>query len=179
MHTLIIPYSSLKHCNGATLLEVMIAMVILAIGLLGLAGLQSTGISSNSNAEKRTQATIVANDFIERMRANQPGVTAGNYAAIDYANIDCNAALATFCQDRPGNDAAVCSSQQVATFDAFIAVCDAGNRLPAGSLNIRCTDNAGVNQACNATPFRTITVNWTNTENNVPVNKNMSLIFRP
>jgi len=157
----------------------MIAMVILAIGLLGLAGLQTTGISSNSNAERRTQATIVANDFIERMRANVPAVTAGNYAAVDYANIDCNAALATFCEDRPGNDAAACSSQQAATFDAFIAVCNARNRLPAGALDIRCTDNTGVDQACNATPFRTITVNWTNTENNAPVNKNMTLIFRP
>jgi len=169
-----------RHINkGATLLEVMVAMVILTIGLLGLAGLQTTGISSNSNAEKRTQATIVANDFIERMRANQPAVSLANYAAIDYGNIDCDQPPQPFCQDQPGVAAAVCTSQDVALFDAFIAVCDANTRLPAGSFTIQCTDNVGAAQACNVTPFRAITVSWTNRESNAVVNKNMSLIFRP
>ena len=179
MYTLNNSFVLNKRFRGATLLEVMIAIVIMAIGLLGLAGLQTAGISTNSNAERRTQATIIANDFIERMRANLTSVSAGTYAGIDYANVDCNGNIATFCQDRPGNGAATCTSLEIALFDAFVATCDASNRLPGGGLNVRCTDNAGVDTACNATPFRTLTVNWTNREDNALVNKNMTVTFRP
>lgn len=56
---------------GATLIEVLIAMVVLAIGLLGLAGLQATSIQSNHSAYYRSQATLLANDLADRMRANR------------------------------------------------------------------------------------------------------------
>lgn len=57
--------------TGATLIEVLVAMVILAIGLLGLAGLQATSIQSNHSAYYRSQATILASDLADRMRANR------------------------------------------------------------------------------------------------------------
>jgi len=56
---------------GATLIEVLIAMLILAIGLLGLAGLQATSIQSNHSAYYRSQATLLAGDLADRMRANR------------------------------------------------------------------------------------------------------------
>lgn len=65
-----------KH-NGFTLLEVMIAMVIFSIGLLGLAGMQSAGIRNNQVSYARTIATQLAYDMADRIR-NNPGV---NYAA--------------------------------------------------------------------------------------------------
>ncbi|WP_417788108.1 type IV pilus modification protein PilV [Stutzerimonas xanthomarina] len=56
---------------GATLIEVLVAMVVLAIGLLGLAGLQATSIQSNHSAYYRSQATLLAGDLADRMRANR------------------------------------------------------------------------------------------------------------
>lgn len=56
---------------GATLIEVLIAMLVLAIGLLGLAGLQATSIQSNHSAYYRSQATLLAGDLADRMRANR------------------------------------------------------------------------------------------------------------
>ncbi|WP_019339727.1 type IV pilus modification protein PilV [Stutzerimonas stutzeri] len=56
---------------GATLIEVLIAMMVLAIGLLGLAGLQATSIQSNHSAYYRSQATLLAGDLADRMRANR------------------------------------------------------------------------------------------------------------
>lgn len=56
---------------GATLIEVLVAMVVLAIGLLGLAGLQATSVQSNHSAYYRSQATILASDLADRMRANR------------------------------------------------------------------------------------------------------------
>jgi len=60
-----------KKQHGATLIEVLVAMLILAIGLLGLAGLQTVSVQSNQGAYYRSQATILANDIVDRMRANR------------------------------------------------------------------------------------------------------------
>ncbi|WP_295467940.1 type IV pilus modification protein PilV [uncultured Pseudomonas sp.] len=60
-----------RRQNGATLIEVLVAMLILAIGLLGLAGLQTISVQSNQGAYFRSQATILANDIVDRMRANR------------------------------------------------------------------------------------------------------------
>ena len=68
--------------KGFTLIEVLVALVILSVGLLGLAGLQTTGIRNNHSANLRSQATIMAYDIADRIRANKDNV--GAYAiAID------------------------------------------------------------------------------------------------
>lgn len=54
---------------GFSLLEVMIALLVLAIGLLGVAALQARGLKYNHEAHVRSQATVLAYDIIERMRA--------------------------------------------------------------------------------------------------------------
>ncbi len=57
--------------RGFTLVEVLVALVVLSIGLLGLAGLQSQGLAGNSDALMRSQATLYVYDMIERMRVNR------------------------------------------------------------------------------------------------------------
>lgn len=66
--------------RGFSLLEVLIALLVLAVGLLGLAALQNMGLRLNHQSYERTQATILIYDMIDRMRANPTGVVAGNYA---------------------------------------------------------------------------------------------------
>ena len=56
--------------TGFTLIEVLIAMIILAVGLLGLAGLQATSLRNNQSAYNRSVATQLAYDIADRMRAN-------------------------------------------------------------------------------------------------------------
>ena len=56
---------------GFSLLEILISIFILAIGLLGLAALQTTSLKNNHSALYRTTATVLAYDIIERMRLNQ------------------------------------------------------------------------------------------------------------
>jgi type IV pilus assembly protein PilV len=169
---------SRKTATGATLIEVMVALVILSIGLLGLASLQLSGISSNSSSEKRTQAAVVANDLIERMRANPAGVTAGNYAGVNYAAIDCSTPPATVCDNlSPGSSG--CTPAQMANYDAFTSWCNASTLLQSGSLQVACTDNAGAALACATTSYRTITVNWNTQTDNGTVQKSLSMTFRP
>ncbi|HUE90566.1 type IV pilus modification protein PilV [Pseudomonas sp.] len=57
--------------RGTTLIEVLIAMIVLAIGLLGMALLQVTSVQSNHSAYYRSQVTLLASDMADRMRANR------------------------------------------------------------------------------------------------------------
>lgn len=56
--------------RGAGLIEVLIALFVVAIGLLGIASLQFMSLRSNFEAVQRTTASLLAQDIIERMRAN-------------------------------------------------------------------------------------------------------------
>ncbi len=66
-----------KRLNGFTLLEVLIALLVLSIGLLGLAALQAHTLKVNHGALQRTQATFLAYDIIDRLRANRAAALAG------------------------------------------------------------------------------------------------------
>lgn len=60
---------------GFSLLEVLIAVFVLSIGLLGIAGLQHTSKRSNYEAVQRATATMLAEDIIERIRSNAGQMT--------------------------------------------------------------------------------------------------------
>lgn len=60
----------MKNNSGFTLIEVLVSTVVLAIGLLGLAALQVGNLKNNQSAYYRSQATQLAYDIADRMRAN-------------------------------------------------------------------------------------------------------------
>lgn len=64
---------------GTSLLEVLIAVVVLSVGLLGLAGLQVAGLRVNQGAIQRSQATMLAYDVFDRMRSDRTAALAGKY----------------------------------------------------------------------------------------------------
>lgn len=64
---------------GFTLIEVLVALLILAIGLLGLAGLQANSLRNNYSAYLRSQATFHVYEIIDRMRANRQHALAEGY----------------------------------------------------------------------------------------------------
>lgn len=59
-----------RYARGATLIEVLIAILVLAVGILGLMGLQINGKRTNYEALQRSAAVDLAQDMINRMRAN-------------------------------------------------------------------------------------------------------------
>jgi len=73
----------MKTQTGFTLLEVLIAVLVLAIGLLGLAKLQTFGLHANHSAHLRTQATLLAYDFTDRMRSNRAAFLDANDNYVD------------------------------------------------------------------------------------------------
>lgn len=93
--------------EGFTLIEVLVAVVILAVGLLGLSAMQLTSLKVNQGAYSRSQAALMASDMLDRMRANPDGVEAGNYD-----NLDTSGAIPS---DQSCSDG--CSSSQIASQD--------------------------------------------------------------
>ncbi|HDQ41683.1 MAG TPA: type IV pilus modification protein PilV [Desulfonatronum sp.] len=67
------------HPAGFSLLEVLVGLIILAVGLLGLAGLQVMSLRQNNDAYLRSQATLMAYDILDRMRANRSHAIDGRY----------------------------------------------------------------------------------------------------
>jgi len=67
--------------RGFTLIEILVTLVIMMIGLLGIAGLMAQGQRSSFEAYQRQQALALANDMAERIKANRPGVDDATVAA--------------------------------------------------------------------------------------------------
>lgn len=106
---------------GFTLIEVLIAMLVLAVGLLGLAGLQATGLKNNQSAYNRSQATQLAYDLADRMRANVAGKA--SYTAI----LPSSATAKTNCLTTTG-----CTPADLAQNDLFEWNSAVSNNLPSG-----------------------------------------------
>jgi type IV pilus assembly protein PilV len=65
--------------RGFSLIEVLIAVVVLSIGLLGIAALQGVSLRSGNEAVARTEATLAAYDLLDRIRANRNATDLDDY----------------------------------------------------------------------------------------------------
>jgi type IV pilus assembly protein PilV len=131
------------HSRGSALIEVLIALVVFSLGMLGLAGLQTLSLQFNTSAYYRTQATALAYGLADRMRANRQDALDGLYAA---ALADPPPACAA--NAGPGGSAA----QDIATWRNALAC-----QLPDGNGAI----------AANGTAF-TVTVQWDDSHGVLP-----------
>lgn len=66
--------------GGFTLLEVLIALIIVSIGLLGVAAMQATTLKNAGSSKYRSAAISLTSDMADRLRANLEGVMDGNFA---------------------------------------------------------------------------------------------------
>ncbi len=131
--------------KGFTLIEVLVAMFVLALGLLGLAGLQASALKNNQSAYYRSQATQLAYDIADRMRANL--AEAKNFATSQYDSdvlAPTSATNQANCKTTTG-----CSTAQMAQQDLFEWNQQVTTLLPLGTGTI------------NASGFiYTIVINW-------------------
>ncbi|MGB1885606.1 MAG: type IV pilus modification protein PilV [Gammaproteobacteria bacterium] len=89
--------------RGMTLVEVLIAILIFAIGLLGIAALQVSGLRYTKSSQTRSVAAIQAENMVDRMRANETAVANGMYLALGAETVNC--------------DNTACAPQEMANYD--------------------------------------------------------------
>lgn len=65
--------------QGMSLIEVLVAAVIIAIGLLGLAGLQTRSLQMNQSSHHRSQANYYAYEIVDAMRMNRQAAENGDF----------------------------------------------------------------------------------------------------
>jgi type IV pilus assembly protein PilV len=70
--------------KGFSLIEVLVAVLVLAIGLLGVAALQINATRANQSAELRSQASMLAYFILDAMRANREAAISGAYNTESY-----------------------------------------------------------------------------------------------
>lgn len=137
--------------DGVAMLEVLIAIVVISFGLLGVAGLQVTGLKNNQMSYARSIATFQAYDMADRMRANMAGVAAGSYDAItNSAYID------PLCANPPTASGG-CTPAQIATYDASAWHAANAALLPGGGGTVTKVAVAG----SSVSAIFNIAVGWT------------------
>ena len=119
--------------HGFTMLEVLIAVLVFSLGMLGLAGLLIFAIRSNHVAYLRTQATFLAHNMADRMSANPTGLWQDNY------HVDAIAAVGTPVPTCAGG----CSPADLATRDIDAWSQQLHTFLPAAEGTINC-DNGSI-----------------------------------
>lgn len=112
--------------SGMTLIEVVVAMFVMTIGLLGLAGMQSTSIKDGLETAKRSQTVWLVTELVERMRTNPGGHPVGMVSAYENAAAAATACAVplTQCADNANGPAATtCTPAQMATYDVWEVFC--------------------------------------------------------
>lgn len=162
-----------KYRNlGVGMLEVLVALVLVSVGLLGMASLQLNGMKVAKGSFSRSQAVLFVENMVTRMRSNPTGVTAGLYNNRSSVGISCNAKPDPYCSAYPGSPSITptCSTPaNVATNDMFAIAC--GDWTGSGSANgmsdqllnsiitIDCDD-----ATCDPTSTYTIKLTWSEVE---------------
>ncbi|MDG9922195.1 MULTISPECIES: type IV pilus modification protein PilV [unclassified Pseudomonas] len=132
---------SLKRQSGFTLIEVLVSIVILAIGLLGLAAMQLQSLKYTQGSQWRSQANFLAYDIVERIRANRENVdsyviamsAAKPSARTPMANDDLYSWLDQLETSIPGGDGAVQWASATRTLTVVIEADDQARIKQSGS----------------------------------------------
>lgn len=144
-----------KQQRGVGLIEVMIALLVLAIGVLGYAGMQLTALKASEDANNRAQATLLGQDALERFLANET-------AMASYTDVDQWPDESAPPGEKPDvlNDCITssCNANDLASWDISMLAWQAANQLPAGMI--------AVDECQHATGISCVVVSWNDDEPN-------------
>lgn len=150
---------SLIRQSGMTMIEVLITILVLAIGLTGVMSMEAIAIKSNHQAYLRTQAILQAQDLADRMHANLKGVEDGDYVITSAPTTPAKNCLST-----------ACSTAELALFDKW--EWDQSNKklLPDSTATVSFDSTA---------KSYTMTINWKEEGNGTIETKSFSFVYKP
>lgn len=134
-----------RLAQGASLIEVLVAVLLLSIGILSMVGLQTSALRLTKESQFQGSAAELASSFSETVRANVAGAMAGNYSFVQpYAPPAGPIALPA---QQCNNPAAACTPAQIAAVDLARWRESARQALPGGSLFANVTTPLGTAQS--------------------------------
>ncbi len=142
-----------RRNQGFSLIEVLVALLVLSVGLLGLAALQTTSLKYNTDSYVRSQATFLVYDLVDRMRLNLSAVASGNYT-ITSQSAALAAAQNTCISSSCACESSSCTPSNLAAYDLMRWYQRLQVSLPESSTGLATI-------SVNATTFQaTITMQW-------------------
>jgi type IV pilus assembly protein PilV len=139
---------------GFSLVEVLIAVVVLSIGILGVAALQTRSITQSQGSLQSSQAITLANTYADMMRANASAAEQGQYE-IDPSSPPTTAPSPSCSQSSATPPS--CTAAQMAAWDRYTWFQLVTTTLPSGATaRVLCNDNSH----CATSAVQTITVFW-------------------
>ena len=118
---------------GASLVEVLVSLVLASVGLLALAGMSATANRYSKMSQYRATATLLANDYAERMRANRAGFVSGAYDHVD--DFSAQAATPTIPAEKcDASSADLCDQAELAAVDLAQWRLIVRSQLPRGTV---------------------------------------------
>lgn len=163
--------SVVSRQSGVGLIEVLVALIVISLGVLGMAGLQLTGMKQSTNGFNRSKAVMLAENMTTRMRINRSGVVDGLYNGFDSSLETCTTRPDPYCQSFATTDAQQCDADELADFDMFSIACgDWSASGASGGVADLLPANASLQVVCDDTPCvtdssYTLTVTWPESEN--------------
>jgi type IV pilus assembly protein PilV len=149
---------------GFTLIEAMVALLVLAIGMLGVSGLQMVGMRNNNNAYLRSQVTSQIYNIMDRMRANMDAVIDGNYR-FNRDSAEGVPSITHKClgSQVPSSGITECTPDELAAEDLADWTSGLATRFPSGwAVNLTCADaDAGDGDPCTTGSIHTVQVTIT------------------
>lgn len=131
-----------RGIRGVSLLEVLVSILLSAIGLLALAGANVASIRYSKMSQYRGTATVLALDLGERMRANKAGVLSYSYSATGFAAQTAAAVASdTTCETYAASTP--CSTANLASYDLNTWRRVVRAQLPNGAVFVDIVDSAG------------------------------------
>ena len=151
------------HQRGMSLVEVMVALLVLGIGVMGYAALQLRSVKMSEDTYSRSQAMAIAQDAIERVRANIDGLP--TYLATNWgAELAAPATRCTYTDDIP---AAPCNATQMVANDVYELRTTVNSMLPTGAIAVApCNQLTCVTVAWNETTVANCDQDDINDDNN-------------
>jgi type IV pilus assembly protein PilV len=116
--------------RGFSMVEALVTVLIFAIGLLGVIGLQTLALASSTISSQRNDATVLALDMADRMRANLTAVTGGAGTGYDAAVAGAAGCRAVYADAVAA--AGTCTADQLAADDLYDWLAQIQQTLPSG-----------------------------------------------
>lgn len=166
-----------RRIAGFSMIELLVAVLVMGIGILGVTGLQVASMQNNREALLRSEAAQMAYTILDRIRSNRTGAAGVVGLAYDGLNIGANPPAANDCQ------ANNCTQAQMVAFDQAVWKCslgghdaDAGciafraaNVLPATNQQPGLPQGDGSVAVNGGTGVITVTVQWMGSNNQLQV----------
>lgn len=141
--------------RGVTLIEVLVAVLVLSIGMLGIAGLQARALKYNQSSYERSVAVIQSQSIGDSMRANSAEAKLGRYNIAK----KCDTAAASTSQ-ADGDLAAWIGQMQTSLSGAAANVCGGVNCTAAGlcTVSVQWDDTRGNADKSGATQIEQLNI---------------------